>query len=256
MTAEPGPGPGLGAGAARACPDENMLARFVQGEATEDERARVEAHVDRCAACAELLAQLAYAYFDEDGDRELDRDHDRAREREREPEGATAREAPLAKRLPVGTVVAGAPPTLLRGGAAESTAEVIATGAIVGGRYEIGPRIGRGGMGVVYAGRDPVLRRPVAVKVMNALAAPSDEERLLREARAMARVAHPEVVTVYDAGKSRCTTRAACAATSPRPAARKRASRWSAVASAWASSQRRSDGPRARCGACGARRAP
>jgi serine/threonine protein kinase len=56
-------------------------------------------------------------------------------------------------------------------------------------------------MGDVYAARDPMLRRPVAVKLLHATSADGEDPRPLRKARAMARVAHPNVVTVYDAGR-------------------------------------------------------
>jgi serine/threonine protein kinase len=73
------------------------------------------------------------------------------------------------------------------------------------GRYRVLGRIGAGGMGVVYKAHDPELARDVAVKLMNTDAvADSDAEhargRLVREARAMARLAHPNVIHVYDVG--------------------------------------------------------
>ncbi len=73
------------------------------------------------------------------------------------------------------------------------------------GRYQIQGRIGAGGMGVVYRAHDPELARDVAVKLMNAdLANTKDPStaraRLVREARAMARLAHPNVLHVYDVG--------------------------------------------------------
>jgi hypothetical protein len=73
------------------------------------------------------------------------------------------------------------------------------------GRYQIQGRIGAGGMGVVYRAHDPELVRDVAVKLMNADAgSPKDpataRARLVREARAMARLAHPNVLHVYDVG--------------------------------------------------------
>ncbi|TMQ06831.1 MAG: serine/threonine protein kinase [Deltaproteobacteria bacterium] len=69
------------------------------------------------------------------------------------------------------------------------------------GRYVIEELIGAGGMGVVYRARDPDLGRPVAIKLLGRVR--SDWQwraRLLREAQAMARLAHPNVVTVYDVG--------------------------------------------------------
>nr|MBA2543573.1 protein kinase [Deltaproteobacteria bacterium] len=64
------------------------------------------------------------------------------------------------------------------------------------GRYEIAETLGAGGMGVVYAAHDPKLDRKIALRVVRN-AGPSADLRL-REAQAMARLAHPNVVTVHD----------------------------------------------------------
>ena len=68
------------------------------------------------------------------------------------------------------------------------------------GTYELLQEIGRGGMGVVYAGRDLRLDRLVAIKVLPDLVS-SDvvRERFLREARAAARLSHPSIVPIYSA---------------------------------------------------------
>jgi tetratricopeptide (TPR) repeat protein/tRNA A-37 threonylcarbamoyl transferase component Bud32 len=69
------------------------------------------------------------------------------------------------------------------------------------GRYAIEEVIGVGGMGVVYAARDPELQRRVALKVLRERS--TDRTcRLLEEARAVARLAHPNVVTVHDVGRT------------------------------------------------------
>ncbi|HUQ04167.1 MAG TPA: serine/threonine-protein kinase [Kofleriaceae bacterium] len=69
------------------------------------------------------------------------------------------------------------------------------------GRYEIGDVLGSGGMGVVYAARDPELDRALAIKVLRPLASSvRARERLLDEARAMAKLRHPGVVPVFDVG--------------------------------------------------------
>jgi serine/threonine protein kinase len=69
------------------------------------------------------------------------------------------------------------------------------------GKYRLDGCIGRGGMGEVWAAHDPDLDRKVALKVLRPSAASSDDGqvRLLREGRAMARLRHPNVITVYEA---------------------------------------------------------
>ena len=73
------------------------------------------------------------------------------------------------------------------------------------GRYEVLHQLGAGGMGVVYAAYDPQLDRKVAVKLLHGWhwgpsRSRSAPERLLREARAMAKLSAPNVVTVHDIG--------------------------------------------------------
>jgi predicted Ser/Thr protein kinase len=69
------------------------------------------------------------------------------------------------------------------------------------GRYRLDQRVGAGGMGMVYRAHDETLDRAVAVKVLRSdYDTEAGTERLQREARAMARLAHPNVVTVFDVG--------------------------------------------------------
>jgi tRNA A-37 threonylcarbamoyl transferase component Bud32/ABC-type branched-subunit amino acid transport system substrate-binding protein len=69
------------------------------------------------------------------------------------------------------------------------------------GRYVIQELIGVGGMGAVYAARDPSLDRDVALKLLRRSAEEAElESRLMREAKAMARLSAPEVITVFDTG--------------------------------------------------------
>jgi tetratricopeptide (TPR) repeat protein/predicted Ser/Thr protein kinase len=68
------------------------------------------------------------------------------------------------------------------------------------GRYVVAHEVGAGGMGVVYAAHDPELDRMVAVKLLRGGSHRSTQERLRREAQAMAQLAHPHVVAVYDVG--------------------------------------------------------
>jgi hypothetical protein len=70
------------------------------------------------------------------------------------------------------------------------------------GRYRLLRLVGRGGMGEVYAAHDPELDRRVAIKILRADARPDDVEtaRLLREAQAVAKLSHPNVIAIHDVG--------------------------------------------------------
>jgi tetratricopeptide (TPR) repeat protein len=83
-----------------------------------------------------------------------------------------------------------------------STREALAAGTAVG-RYTVLGLVGRGGMGEVYAAYDPGLDRRIALKLMSAGSPAQDgnaQERLTREARAIAKLSHPNVVIVHDVG--------------------------------------------------------
>jgi predicted Ser/Thr protein kinase len=71
-------------------------------------------------------------------------------------------------------------------------------------QFEMIGLIGKGGMGAVYQARQPALDRFVALKILrpNLAGDPGFEERFTREARALARLNHPNIVAVYDFGKA------------------------------------------------------
>lgn len=69
-------------------------------------------------------------------------------------------------------------------------------------RYRLDAELGRGGMGTVYRAHDSLLDRPVAVKVLSSTTLGTEgRARLLREARAAARLNHPGIMAVHDAGE-------------------------------------------------------
>jgi serine/threonine protein kinase len=69
------------------------------------------------------------------------------------------------------------------------------------GHYLLLEELGRGGMGVVYAARDRRLGRKVAIKMLRSEGDAKLQRRLIREAKAMAKLAHPNVVTVHEIGE-------------------------------------------------------
>jgi serine/threonine-protein kinase len=76
-------------------------------------------------------------------------------------------------------------------------------GRLIDGRYQVRSRIARGGMATVYLATDLRLERRVAIKVMHGHLADDSEykARFIQEARSAARLAHPNVVNVYDQGQ-------------------------------------------------------
>jgi tetratricopeptide (TPR) repeat protein/predicted Ser/Thr protein kinase len=147
-----------------ACPLEEDIAVFVRRGMASPCTPTLEAHVARCSACRRLVSALARA--------------------------AVAESQPaLAPTLPL---------------APSATEQDLQFGAPFG-RYIVLDGLGAGGMGVVYAAYDPELNRRVALKVLhNDSARRADRlpirDLLLAEAQAMAQLAHPNVVTVFDVG--------------------------------------------------------
>src|SRR3954465_1031720 len=80
-------------------------------------------------------------------------------------------------------------------------------GPLLNGRHRRAAGIGHGGMSTVYRAFDTVLERPVAIKLMHRDIAshPEQLERFRREARAVAQLNHPHIVTVIDAGEDETT---------------------------------------------------
>jgi tetratricopeptide (TPR) repeat protein len=79
--------------------------------------------------------------------------------------------------------------------------ERFAAGQVIGGRYRMVTRIGRGGMGDVWRADDLILQTPVALKVIHA-ARPDARARLLNEVRLARQITHPAVCRVFDVGEA------------------------------------------------------
>lgn len=75
-------------------------------------------------------------------------------------------------------------------------------GGMISNRYELGDRLGSGGMSTVYQAKDSVLERTVAIKILADHLSDDDKfvARFRREALAVARLIHPNIVQVYDTG--------------------------------------------------------
>ncbi|RMF58826.1 MAG: hypothetical protein D6748_07745, partial [Calditrichaeota bacterium] len=70
--------------------------------------------------------------------------------------------------------------------------------------YQIIEKLGTGGMGVVYRAFDTILERDVAIKLMHPHLLENEKhaQRLIREARAAAKLVHPNIVTIYEVGEA------------------------------------------------------
>ena len=76
-------------------------------------------------------------------------------------------------------------------------------GSTLNGRYQLEASIGEGGMATVYAARHRLVDRPCAVKIMNAALAKNEviRERFRREAKAAQKLAHPNIIEIFDQGE-------------------------------------------------------
>jgi len=105
---------------------------------------------------------------------------------------------------PSGAAVKGEPPLATQPAGSDTRvdptgSDELARGSVVN-RFVILDVVGRGGMGVVYAAYDPELDRKIALKLVRPNRPGAGEGQLLREAQAIARLSHPNVVAVYDVG--------------------------------------------------------
>jgi serine/threonine protein kinase/tetratricopeptide (TPR) repeat protein len=149
-----------------ACPSEDAIAAFVGDELGAAEREALERHMDRCSACQAVVAAMIRVFAG-------------SRIATAGPDGSIGQESD-----------------------APRSSDPLPTGATIG-RYRLVAMVGLGGMGIVYAAEDPELQRRVAVKVLRTQGqgdVSALSQRLLREARALAKLSHPNVIPVYDVG--------------------------------------------------------
>lgn len=146
------------------CLDANTIVALAEGRVRDDERTLVVAHLDVCDECLALASDAARAV-------------------------ATPGAVTKTGGVGAGTGATGVASPLQRGDRL--------------GRYTMLDVLGQGGMGTVFEAHDAQLDRRVALKLLRSdrVYGPGARDRVLREARAMAKVHHPNVVTVYDAGE-------------------------------------------------------
>jgi hypothetical protein len=175
------------------CLDEQTVVAFVSGALTGAKLAAAERHLLTCADCATLVGLAAPTTG--------------LKHTTLEWAGAPpveGRPTPLGR--DAATTMTEPPPALDLGTTTpivERTSDMpYPTGAV--GRYRLLHLVGRGGMGEVYAAHDPELDRMIAIKIMRGDTYPDgiEAQRLMREARSIARLSHPNLVTVYDVGSA------------------------------------------------------
>ena len=169
------------------CPDENALTAFAERLLSAEARGAVEAHLDGCSDCLQIVSQMARGMA----------------------AGAAGDPAAPSESTQANPHSPESAPTRDEGGEPQAPSEgprlpddVLLAGESVG-RYTVVQILGQGGMGTVYRAHDPQLDRWVALKVLRFdKTAPEPRARMTREARLMAKLDHPNIVTVFDAGEA------------------------------------------------------
>src|SRR6185369_14268601 len=164
------------------CPSEQTIVDFLDGKLGDDRSRQVHEHIDTCEPCRALLASLAPS---------INRTVDDAMAK---TEGGTAldeahRTAPLTQQPD-------------HEAASAAVAKVVASvlPLIPQDRYDVRDEFARGGLGRIFRAHDRRLARPVAVKQL--IAGGSEAaRRFIREALITARLQHPAIVPIYEAGR-------------------------------------------------------
>jgi eukaryotic-like serine/threonine-protein kinase len=183
------------------CLDEQTVLAFVSGALAGAKLAEAERHLLGCGDCATLVALAAPTTIVRRNTLEW---AGAPPTDEASPDGLpsqTTGGVPARPSEPPMAAVDSISVDSLRSGVIPADAP--RPGAMVG-RYRLLQLVGRGGMGEVYAAHDPELDRKIAIKIMRADTYPDDVEaaRLMREARTIAKLSHPNLVTVYDVGSA------------------------------------------------------
>ncbi len=155
-----------------ACPDENALVQMVEGTLPTDVRADHARHLDECAACRRVASSLV---------------------RLMSPEENPALAHTIASEHPPAPAASGSRPPS-PGGHGFVAGDTV-------GRYQLERVLGEGGLGVVWAARHILTRKPVALKFTK-FDHPELQKRFLREARVGGVLRHPAVVEVHDVFES------------------------------------------------------
>lgn len=171
-----------------SCPSDERLVQLLEEQLDRRELVDLERHLERCDQCQGALEELTRERFSFD-DWQSWSDHDPA-DRERWVQVAPAQRS--RRHHHSSTSPSAVDPDLPE----DSIPEIEG--------YEILERIGQGGMGIVYKARQHGLERLVALKVIRggSHAAPEHLARFRIEARAVARLGHPNVVQIHDVGRS------------------------------------------------------
>ncbi len=193
------------------CPSESTLEAFARGVGDATDRAELSAHIRGCASCQARYLPMA---LQSSALHQTNFDSPAARRRRHSKETpVTPARADSDPNHPWVSQPGAAPqdtPVGLEDTHVSGEREaVLVTSSIEKGealdRYVILDRLGAGGMGEVFSAWDPVLDRKVAVKVLRPDFEGSDlgeefKRRLLHEAQSLAKLSHPNVVTVHDVG--------------------------------------------------------
>ena len=183
------------------CLDEQTIVAFVSGALAGAKLAEAEHHLLRCPDCATLVALAAPNTGTSRRQNTLEwagaPPTDEASPQSEPAQGLPPPAAPIQRT----SGIPSAPPPSDAGIVELAAADPPRPGGMVG-RYRLLRLVGRGGMGDVYAAHDPELDRNIAIKIMRADTYPDEIEaaRMMREAQSIARLSHPNLVTVYDVG--------------------------------------------------------